>query len=146
MSDNKRPPGYVPLTIHELAASNKGKKGTGLDYVYSLDARAIDESVLGSSAARAVTGSRSMGGGRPNGSQGGDQYGSAGGRGGRNRNRNRNRNRRGGRGDGPNFGGDGMDGGEEWTDEGGSQHAGGNGSAVMERQAASQQETAYEEE
>lgn len=109
MSDNKRPPGYVPLTIHEIAASSKGKKGTGLDYVFGHDARAVDESILGSSAARAVTGSpRPTGGGMRTGglpdnySQGhsqreGHQQREGGGR--RRNRRNRNNRRSGGEGE-----------------------------------------------
>ena len=99
MSDNKRPPGYVPLTIHELAAGHKGKRGTAFDYVFSLDARAVDDSVLSSSAARAATGAprnggrpyndRQQDGGGRDQNRGGDSRGRRGSRRGRNNNNRR---------------------------------------------------------
>ncbi len=164
MSDNRRPPGYVSLTIHELASGGKGRRGSGLEYVYSQDARGMDDSVLGSSAAKAVTsgGRPSNGGGRPyhgpNAGQGND--GMPGNNGGRRRNRrnnnNRNNNNRRGRGDGPMFGGrEGGDGEQEWNNNGntnagvsdenfsGPQHSqqnGGNGGAYAEESSGFDEE------
>jgi hypothetical protein len=118
MSDNKRPPGYVPLTIHELAAGQKGKRGTAFDYVFSLDARAVDDSVLSSNAARAAVGAP-RNGGRPAGERqengfgrGGDRDQNRGGRRGNRRGRNNNNNRRG-------YNNGGQDGDGNWNEAGG---------------------------
>jgi hypothetical protein len=116
--NNKRPPGYVPLTIHELAAGQKGKRGTAFDYVFSLDARAVDDSVLSSSAARAAVGTP-RNGGRPHGErQEGGGYG-----GGRSeQNRGRRGNRRGGRNNNRrDYGGQGGEG--NWNESGGSEES-----------------------
>jgi len=119
--NNKRPPGYVPLTIHELAAGQKGKRGTAFDYVFSLDARAVDDSVLSSSAARAAVGPP-RNGGRP---QGERQEGGYQGRGGErgdsrsDQNRGRRGNRRGRSNNRRGYGG--QEGEGNWNESGNSE-------------------------
>ena len=143
MSDNKRPPGYVQLTIHELAAGHKGKRGTAFDYVFSLDSRAVDDSVLASSAARAATGGSNRNGPKPERFEGGHQPRSERGdsRGGRRGSR-RSRNRRGGF---PNQ--DGSEG--SWGESGGNGAAGaegGNGSHETFRVGERPETTGFDEE